>query len=368
MEAKRLATVEANRPFNLDQEPLLRGEVLQLGETEYLLLLTMHHIISDGWSLGVFVRELTELYQAFCTGKLPVLPELSVQYADFALWQRQWLTGEILETQLHYWKEQLKNAPNLLQLPTDRARPTVQTFRGRYYYAAFSKELSAELATLGKRAGVTLFMTLFAAFQTLLYRLSGQDDIVVGTPVAGRNRRELEGLIGFFVNTLVLRTDLGGNPSFEQLLNRVREVALQGYTHQDLPFEQLVEALQPTRDLSYTPLFQVMFSLDDALVPSVELPELTVSSYSVEIGTAKFDLVLSMENTASGLIGAWEYNADLFDEETVARMAGHFQTLLEAIAANPPQPISQLPLLTQPERHQLLFDRTYTNFLKPCYR
>jgi amino acid adenylation domain-containing protein len=356
IEAKRLATVEANRPFNLEQEPLLRGEVLQLGETEYVLLLTMHHIISDGWSLGVFVRELTELYQAFCTGKPPVLPELPVQYADFALWQRQWLTGEILETQLHYWKEQLKNAPNLLELPTDRARPAVQTFRGGYYYAAFSKELSAELATLSKQVGVTLFMTLLAAFQTFLYRYSGQDDIVVGTPVAGRNRRELEGLIGFFVNTLVLRTDLGGNPSFEQLLDRVREVALQGYTHQDLPFEQLVEALQPTRNLSYTPLFQVMFALDDAGVTSMELLDLAVSSYSVESATAKFDLTLSMENTADGLVAEWEYNSDLFDETTIVRMAEHFQTLLEGIVANSKQAISELPLLTPAERQQLLVE------------
>ncbi|MEG4595033.1 amino acid adenylation domain-containing protein [Microcoleus sp. F8_C2] len=356
IEAKRLATVEANRPFNLEQEPLLRSIVLQLGETEYLLLLTMHHIISDGWSLGVFVRELTELYQAFCTGKPPVLPELPVQYADFAVWQRQWLTGEILETKLHYWKEQLKNAPNLLELPTDRARPAVQTFRGGYYYAAFSKELSAELTTLSKRAGVTLFMTLLAAFQTFLYRYSGQDDIVVGTPVAGRNRRELERLIGFFVNTLVLRTDLGGNPSFEQLLNRVREVALQGYTHQDLPFEQLVEALQPTRDLSYTPLFQVMFALDDAGVPSMELLDLAVSSYSVESVTAKFDLTLSMENTADGLVAEWEYNSDLFDETTIVRMAEHFQTLLEGIVANSKQAISELPILTPGERQQLLVE------------
>ncbi|MEG3905890.1 amino acid adenylation domain-containing protein [Microcoleus sp. B4-C5] len=365
IKAKRLATVEANRPFNLEQEPLLRGTVLQLGETEYLLLLTMHHIISDGWSLGVFIRELTELYQAFCTGKPPVLPELPVQYADFALWQRQWLTGEILETQLDYWKEQLKNAPNLLELPTDRPRPPVQTFRGGYYHAVLPQELSAELTTLSKRAGVTMFMTLLAAFQTLLYRYSGQDDIVVGTPVAGRNRQEIERLIGFFVNTLVLRTDLSDNPTFEQLLNRVREVALQAYANQYLPFEQLVEALQPTRDLSYTPLFQVMFALDNALVPFVELPDLTASSYSVEIGTAKFDLTLSMENTVDGLVGVWEYNADLFNEVTIARIAGHFQTLLEAIAVNPIQPISELPLLTQRERYQLLIEGNNTTIDYP---
>ena len=355
-EAQRLATVEANRPFNLEQEPLLRATVLLLGETEYILLLTMHHIISDGWSLGVFVRELTEFYKAFCTGKPPVLPLLPVQYADFAVWQRQWLQKEILETQLDYWKQQLKNALALLELPTDRPRPAVQTFRGACYYAALPLKLSVALAAYSKRVGCTLFMTLYTAFQILLYRYTGQDDIVVGTPVAGRNRREIEGLIGFFVNTLVLRTDLSGNPTFEQLLNRVREVALQAYAHQDLPFEQLVEALQPARDLSYTPLFQVMFALDNALVPSVELPELAISSYAVEIGTAKFDLTLSMENTTSGLVGVWEYNTDLFDEVTIARMTSHFQTLLEAIAANPDQQISQLPIVTQTEQHQLLFE------------
>ena len=356
IEAQQLAFEEANRPFNLEREPLVRGTALQLGETEYILVLTMHHIISDGWSLGLFVRELTELYKAFCTGSSPVLPLLPVQYADFAVWQRQWLSGEVLKTQLHYWKEQLKNLPNLLQLPADRPRKAIQTFQGGYYYAAFDRELSAKLSALSKRSGVTLFMTLVAAFQVLLYRLSGEDDIVVGTPVAGRNRQEIEGLIGFFVYTLVLRTNLGGDPCFEELLGRVREVALQAYTHQDLPFEQLVQTLQPTRDLSYTPLFQVMFALDDALVPAVKLPELTVSSYSVEIGTAKFDLTLSMENTADGLAGVWEYNADIFDKATIARMAGHFQTLLEAIVANPQQKVSSLRLLTEQERHQLLVD------------
>ena len=356
IEAQRFVNKEANQPFNLELEPLFRGMVLQLGETEYILLLTMHHIISDGWSLGVFVRELTEFYKDFCAEKPSILPELPVQYADFAVWQRQWLQGEILEIQLDYWKQQLKNTPNLLELPTDRPRPAVQTFRGGYYYTALSKKLSAELTTLSKQAGVTLFMTLLAAFQTLLSRLSGQDDIVVGTPVAGRNRREIEGLIGFFVNTLLLRTDLSGNPNFEQLLGRVKEVALQAYTHQDLPFEQLVDVLQPTRDLSYTPLFQVMFALDDALVPSVELPELTVKPYAVEISTAKFDLTLSMENTADGLVAEWEYNVDLFDQATIARMTGHFQTLLEGIVANSQQQISELPLLTETEQHQVLVE------------
>ncbi len=356
VEAQRLATVEAMLPFNLEREPLVRATVQQLDSAEHVLLLTTHHIISDGWSLGVFVREFAELYKAFSTGIAPVLPELSIQYADFAVWQRQWLTPEVVSAQLSYWKQQLKDAPALLELPADRPRPAVQTFQGAYHSFSLSLELSVALAALGKRAGVTLFMTLLAAFQTLLYRLSGQDDIAVGTPVANRNRREIEGLIGFFVNTLVLRTDLGGNPSFEELLGRVREVALGAYAHQDLPFEQLVEALQPARSLSYTPLFQVMFALDDALVPAVELPDVTVSPLAVETGTAKFDLTLSMENTASGLIGEWEYNTDLFDGATIARMAGHFQTLLEAIAANPKQKISELPLLTPAQRQQLIVE------------
>ncbi|MCT7989055.1 non-ribosomal peptide synthetase [Laspinema olomoucense] len=361
IEVQRCVNEEANRPFNLEREPLFRVTLLQLDHIEYVLLFTMHHIISDGWSIGVLLKELTELYKGFCTLKPANLPSLPVQYADFAVWQRQWLTGEILETQLCYWKEQLSDAPTLLELPTDRPRPAVQTFRGGYYHAVLPQELSAQLAALSKRVGVTLVMTLLAAFQTLLYRYSGQDDIVVGTPVAGRNRQEIEGLIGFFVNTLVLRTDLRGNPTFESLLCRVQEVALQAYAHQDLPFEQLVEALHPTRDLSYTPLFQVMFSLDDNLVPTVELPELVVSSYPVEIGTAKFDLGLSMENTASGLLGMWEYNTDLFDEATIARMAGHFQTLLEGIVANPKQSISELPLLTPAARHQLLVEWNNTS-------
>ena len=356
VEAQRLATNEAQQPFDLEREPLVRVMVLQLGSSEYVFLLIVHHIIFDGWSTGVFYGELAALYEAKCTGKPLILPELPVQYADFAVWQRHWLTGEVLETQLNYWKQQLKDAPTLLELPTDRLRPAVQTFRGTHQYIALSLELSEALAELSKGTGVTLFMTLYAAFVTLLYRYTGSDDIVIGTPVANRTPQEIEGLIGFFVNTLALRTDLSGNPIFEQLLRRVREVALQAYTHQDLPFEQLVEALQPERSLSHTPLFQVMFALDDALVPSMDLLDLTVSSYSVESGTTKFDLTLSMKNTASGLIGEWEYNSDLFDATTIERMAEHLQTLLEGIVANPEQRISELPLLTQTERQQLLFE------------
>ncbi|MFP5273889.1 amino acid adenylation domain-containing protein [Coleofasciculus sp.] len=356
VEAQRLATNEAEQPFDLEQEPLVRAKLLQLDETEYIFVLTVHHIIFDGWSTGVFYGELAALYEAFCTGKPKVLPELPVQYADFALWQRRWLAGEVKETQLNYWKQQLLGAPALLELPTDRPRRAVQSYRGAYQSFALSLELSQALANLSKRTGVTLFMTLYAAFVTLLYRYTGSSDIVVGTPVANRNRQEIEGLIGFFVNTLALRTDLSANPSFEQLLRRVREVALGAYAHQDLPFEQLVEALQPERSLSYTPLFQVMFALDEKSVPSMKLPDLTVNEFSFETETTKFDLTLSMENTASGLIGGWEYNSDLFDAATIARYSEHFLSLLEGIVANPIQPISELPLLTQRERHQLLFE------------
>ncbi|WP_414585757.1 condensation domain-containing protein [Scytonema sp. PCC 10023] len=316
-------------------------------------MLTAHHIIFDGWSTGVFVQELATLYTAFSTNTPPVLPELPIQYADFAVWQRQWFQQEGLAEQLSYWKQQLEGAPTLLELPTDRPRPAIQTNRGKHQQFTLSLELGEAIANLSRRAGVTLFMTLFAAFVTLLYRYTGEEDIVVGTPMAGRNRPELEGLIGIFVNTLVLRTDLSGNPSFKQLLHRTREVVLQAYAHQDLPLEELVEALQPTRSLSHSPLFQVMFALQNAPISSLDVPELNVSSFPIETGTAKFDLTLSMEDTSSGLIAEWEYNSDLFDDSTIARMAGHFVTLLSGIVANPEERISQLLMLTEVEQRQL---------------
>ncbi len=359
VEMQRLVTTGAVQPFDLEREPLVRAALLQLGSTEYVFVLTAHHTIFDGWSTGVFVQELATLYTAFSTNTPPQkvfeLPELSLQYADFAVWQRQWFQQEGL-AQLSYWKQQLEGAPTLLELPTDRPRPAIQTNRGGHQRFVLSLELSEAIANLSRRAGVTLFMTLFAAFVTLLYRYTGEEDIVVGTPIAGRNRPEIEGIIGLFVNTLVLRTDLSGDPSFEQLLNRVREVALQAYAHQDLPFEKLVDALQPERSLSHLPLFQVMFDLLNVTIPSLDLPEITVTSFPVETGTAKFDLALSIENTSSGLITEWEYNSDLFDDSTIARMAGNFQTLLTGIVANPQQPISQLPLLTEIEQHQLLVE------------
>ncbi|WP_414574316.1 condensation domain-containing protein, partial [Nostoc sp. CCY 9925] len=289
-ETMRLASEEAQRPFDLSQGPLLRATLLRLDEKENVLLLTMHHIVSDGWSTGVLVREIAVLYEAFSAGKLSPLPELPIQYTDFAYWQRQWLQGEVLETQLAYWKQQLAGAPQVLELPTDYNRPAVQTFQGASEPLVLPKALSEGLKTLSQQEGVTLFMTLLAAFKVLLHRYTKQDDIMVGTPIANRNRTETEGLIGFFVNTLVIRTELSDNPSFQKFLTQVREVALGAYAHQDLPFEKLVEELQPERNLSHTPLFQVMFVLQNAPIPPLKLSGLSLSPLKLNTTTAKFDL------------------------------------------------------------------------------
>jgi len=351
-EVRRLATEEAQRPFDLAKNPLLRVTLLRLGKEEHALLVTMHHIVSDGWSIGIFIRELATLYEAFLSGQPSPLPELPIQYADFAHWQRQWMQGEILETQLNYWKQQLADAPPLLELPSDRPRPPVQTFRGSTERFQLNADLTQRLLLVTQRSGATLFMILLAAFMTLLSRYSGIEDIVVGSPIANRNRRETEPIIGFFVNTLVLRTHLQGNPTFQELLNRVRQVTLDAYGHQDVPFELLVEALQPERNLSYTPLFQVMFVLQNAPMGRLELRDLTITPLEISNVTAKFDLTLSMEETEQGLAGELEYNTDLFDAATITRMAGHFQSLLEAIVVNPQQRVSELPLLTAAKQHQ----------------
>ncbi|MEH2435907.1 MAG: non-ribosomal peptide synthase/polyketide synthase [Nostoc sp.] len=354
--SQELARQQAIEPFDLANGALIRTTLLVLSETEHILLVCTHHVVSDGWSMGVFVQELAALYDAYAQGQPSFLTPLLIQYADFAIWQREWLQGNVLQNQLTYWQQQLANAPALLSLPTDRPRPAVQTFAGAYQKFALSAELTGRLTQLSQQQGVTLFMTLLAAFDTLLYRYTGQLDILVGSPIANRDRSEIEGLIGFFVNTLVMRTDLGGNPSFSELLTRVREIAMEAYSHQHLPFEMLVEALQPERDLSHTPLFQVMFTLQNAPISTFELNQLSVSSTLIEGTTAKFDLTLSMENTATGVVGVWEYSTDLFDAGTIERMTGHFVTLLESIIANPQQSISQLPLLTEVEQQQLLVE------------
>ncbi len=352
----QLATEAVRQPFDLTRGPLLRPQLLCLSENEHVLLLTMHHIISDGWSAGVLNWELATLYKAFSVGGPAPVPELSIQYADFAVWQRQWLRDEVLATQLDYWKQQLADAPSMLTLPTDRPHPAVQTFRGTCQYVMLPKKLSESLRRLSRQENTTLFMTLLSAFQVLLYRYTGQTDIVVGSPIANRNRAEVEGLIGFFVNTLVLRANLAGNPSFRDVLRQVREVTLGAYAHQDLPFEMLLEKLQPERNLSHNPLFQVMFALQNAPIKDLELPGLTWKQVAVDKGTATVDLAMVMWDSEQGLEGVLEYNTDLFDASTMTRLLEHLQLLLEGIVADPDERIAYLPLLTETERYQLLVE------------
>ena len=330
-EVQRLVQAEAGRPFHLAAGPMLRAMLLRLDKDEHVLLVTLHHIVSDGWSMGIMVREVAALYAAAGRGEPSPLPALPLQYADFAQWQRSWLQGEVLETQLAYWRQHLAGAPTVLTLPTDRPRPPVQTFRGGLEPFCLSRELTQQVQTLGRESGVTLFMTLLGAFATLLSRYSGQTDVVVGAPIANRNHRETEGLIGFFVNTLPLRLDLAGDPTFAELLGQVRQVTLDGYAHQDVPFEKLVEELQPERSLSHTPLFQVALVLQNVPMEQLELPGLTFTPLELESHTAKFDLTLAFQETAQGLYGAWEYSRDLFEAATIRRMARHFQTILEQI-------------------------------------
>jgi len=360
-EVKQLAAEEAKKPFNLAKGPLVRATLLRLGEEEHVFLLTMHHIITDGWSIGVFMRELATLYTAFSTNQPSPLPELPIQYADFAVWQRDRLQGELLKTQLNYWKQQLSGDLPVLQLPTDRLRPTVTTFTGAKQYFTFSKTLTDALNQFSQREDATLFMTLLAAFNLLLYHYTDQEDILIGSPIANRNRAELEGMLGLFVNTLVLRNNLSGDPSFRELLHRVREVTLDAYAHQDLPFEMLVEELQPERDLSRNPLYEVMFILQNTPTSVQEASSLTVRTLQFDSGTAQLDIFLSMSESQQGLTGFLEYNTDIFEDAKITRLITHFQALLESIVANPEQRICELSPLTVPEREQLLFEWNQTN-------
>lgn len=352
-EVEKLAQEEANRPFELTKSPLLRCVLLQLDDTENVLLVTMHHIISDAWSVTILIRELGELYKTFATNQPSPLTALPIQYADFAIWQRQYLQGETLKTQLTYWKQQLKGAPPLLQLPIDRPRPAVRTFRGATQPFTLSKPLTEEIKNLSNREGATLFMTLLAAFKTLLYCYSGQEDIIVGSPIANRTRAELEELIGFFVNTLVLRTDLSDNPTFHELLGRVRSHTLKAYAHQDLPFEKLIEELQPERNPSYNPLFQVWFVLQNVAMPSLELENLNITSLNIHSDRAKHDLRLELAESEEGLIGSIGYRVDLFEQATIARMAQDFESLLVQITAQPQIKLSNLvEILTETNRQE----------------
>ncbi|HEX6292071.1 MAG TPA: condensation domain-containing protein, partial [Herpetosiphonaceae bacterium] len=355
--ARRLAE-ETRRPFDLAHGPLIRSTILRADEHDHVLLITMHHIVSDGWSLGVLVRELAALYEAFSGGNPAPLADLPVQYADYAVWQRQWLAGERLETQLGYWRTQLHpegtRHPPVLELPLDRPRPEIQTFHGARHTFSLDRDLSASLKELSQRRGCTLFMTLLTAFQVFLHRYTGQHDILVGSPIANRTRVELEPLIGFFANTLVLRADLSGNPTFVEALERVRQVCLGAYAHQDLPFERIVEELQPERSLRQQALFQVAFALQSALIPQLQINGVTFQHVETNLGAAKFDLALFMDERDDHLCGMLEYNTDLFESSTIERMVRHFETLLRGIAARPDTPIAQLPLMSAPERQQMV--------------
>ncbi|HEY9874808.1 MAG TPA: amino acid adenylation domain-containing protein, partial [Candidatus Obscuribacterales bacterium] len=355
---EQLAIHEAKRPFDLTTGPLLRVTLLQLDAAEYVLLLNLHHIVADGWSIGVLIRELGTLYKAFVEEKPSPLPPPPIQYADFAEWQREWLQGDVLQTQLDYWRQQLDGI-SMVNLPTDRPRPPVPTYRGAKQFLELSPSLSQALEALSSEQGVTLFITLLAAFQTLLYRYTQQEDIAIGSAIANRNRSEIEGIIGFFVNSLVLRTNLGGNPTFLELLRRVKEVAIASWSHQDLPFEKLVEELHPERDISRNPLFQISFSLQNTPIEALKLPGLTLSLLDFDIGTAKLDLELHLWEDVKSIRGQVVYSTDLFDDATITRMLGHFQTLLVGIVANPEQRICELPILTEAERHQILFGFNY---------
>ncbi len=345
---------ESVMPFDLDRGPLLRLYLFRLADEDLLLHFTLHHIVSDGASISLFIRELITLYAAVARGAAPALPELPVQYADFAAWQRGWLQGEVLERQLAYWRERLAGAPAAISLPADRPRPAVQTSNGARHYLHLPAGLVRRLETLGRRERSTLFMTLQAAFNVLLGRWSAQEDVLVGWPIAGRNRGELEGMIGFLANILVLRTDLAGEPSFRELLARVREAALGAYGHQDLPFEQLVEELRPERHLSHNPLFQVFFVLHHATGGGASLPGIAVSVPGIDNRTSRGDLLVSLSETRDGLAGFFEYNTDLFDAATMERMARHFAALLEGAADAPEAAAGALPMLAGDELRQIV--------------
>jgi amino acid adenylation domain-containing protein len=363
-EVKQIAAESAKQPFNLAKGLLVRATLLRLNQEEHVLLVTMHHIITDGWSCDVFLRELSTLYAAFSKNQPSPLPELPIQYADFTIWQRDRIQGEFLATQLNYWKQHLQGELPVLQLPTDRPRPNLTTFTGAKQYCTFSTSLTNALKQLSQREDATLFMSLLAAFNILLYRYTDQEDILIGSPIANRNRPELEGMLGLFVNTLVLRNNLSGNPSFRELLHRVRKVTLDAYTHQDLPFEILVEQLQPERNLNRNPLYDVMFVLQNTPNSVQEVSGLTLRSLEFDSGTAQLDIFLSMSESEEGLTGWLEYNTDIFDSITISQFLQNFQTLLENIVANPEQHLSELSLLKTCEQEELLFkfDQTRADY------
>jgi amino acid adenylation domain-containing protein len=378
VKAKSIINTELNHAFDLASGALFRVTILVLSDTEHILLINMHHIICDDWSLGILIQELGTLYAAFTQNQTAPLLELPLQYADFAQWQREWLQGEVLDTQLAYWREQL-NGLSTLNLPTDKPRAAIQNYRGAAKFLELPKQLTDALEQLSQQAGVTLFMTLLAAFKTLLYRYTDREDIAIGSPIANRNRSEIEGIIGFFVNTLVLRSDLAGNPTFRELLDRVREVTVGAYTHQDLPFEKLVEELHPERSLSHHPLFQVVFGFQNAPMSPLELPGLVPKLINIDFKTTRFDLELHLwkygEDFRSSDGGNWEddeglrgiivYNTDLFEPATIDRMLNHFKNLLSGIVTNPARQIANLPLLSDLEQNRVIVEWNHTQVDNP---
>lgn len=353
-EVKRITSEECRMPFNLEKGPLIRAKLLVLNQQEYILIIVMHHIISDGWSLGIFAKELMQLYESFLMNSPSSLPELPIQYGDFAEWQKEYLKGAKMESQLEYWKRQLSGELPVLQLPTDYSRPGMDSFSGDRFNFTLSKDLLEQVKDLSKKHGMTLFMTLLSAYKVLLYRYTMQEDVIVGTPIAGRNRKDIEPLIGFFVNTLPLRTDLSGQPSFTDLLKRVRETALGAFSNQELPFEKLVEEIQPERKTNQTPIFQTIFVLQNAPIEELKLPNLSVEFLDIHSETSKFDLLLTTMEREDHLLAAFEYNTDLFKAETIQRMAKHFEALLESIVQHPDEPIGKLSILTDKEYKELI--------------
>ncbi|HEU4883028.1 MAG TPA: condensation domain-containing protein, partial [Longimicrobium sp.] len=366
-ELRRLVAEESATPFDLEHGPLIRGRLVRMAQDDHVLLITLHHIVSDGWSRGVLTRELGALYAAFREGQPDPLPALPIQYADYAVWQRRWVDGEVLKAQAEYWTTTLSGAPELLELPTDRPRPARQDHAGATVGIDLGEKLTAGLKALGQRHGTTPFMTLLAAWAALLARLSGQDDVVVGTPSANRGRAEIEGLIGFFINTLALRVDLSGSPSVTELLGRVKERALGAQQNQDIPFEQVVELVQPARSMAHTPLFQVMFGWQNASEGRMELPGLRLGGVGSASShtTAKFDLSLSMGEVGGRIVGGVEYATALFDRATVERYLAYLRRLLEGMAADDRQAVDTLPLLPQAERRRVLEEWSATGAADP---
>ena len=355
-ELQRLSIEEAGNGFDLEAGPLIRGRLIRLREEEHALLITMHHIVSDGWSMGVLLKELSTLYGAFMRGESNPLPELSLQYVDYAVWQRKWIEGGVLREQGEYWKTRLEGAPALLELPTDHGRPAQQDYAGGFASLVLDESLTADLKKIGKRHGTTLYMTLLAGWAALMARLSGQQDVVIGTPVANRSRVEIEGLIGCFVNTLALRVDVSGSPVVGELLKRVRVETLAAQEQQDIPFEQVVEIVRPVRSLSQSPVFQAMFTWQNTPGGTLQIPDVEIKPLRLPHVVAKFDLSLSLQEAGEKIVGGVEYATTLFEQRTIERYMGYYRRLLEGMVADDAEVMDRLPMMSERERRQILYE------------